>query len=82
MANPDKSNTMPERTTFVFGSWACTGNGSSGYPSRLITPKEPEIADKKEDQLADCSGKLDEMATTQASPALDSDCVGNNLAPT
>jgi hypothetical protein len=53
MANFDDSNTAPEGTTLVFGSWVCTANGSSGYTGHLITPKEPEAATKKEDQLAD-----------------------------
>jgi hypothetical protein len=47
MANSDDSNTVPEGTTFVFGSWACTANGSGGYTNHLISPEEPETNDNK-----------------------------------
>ena len=33
---------MPEGTTLVFGSWACTADGSGGFSSHLVTPNSPK----------------------------------------
>jgi len=82
MANFDDSNNMPEGTTFVLSSWACTANGSGGYTSHLIAPEEPKTPDNEQNQLADCSEKLGKISTTRASSALNSESVENDLAPT
>ena len=38
MAGSSDTNNVPEGTTLVFGSWACTADGSGGFSSHLITP--------------------------------------------
>ena len=73
---------MPEGTTTTFGSWACTANGSDDYTSHRIAPEEPEAPGNNQDQLVDCAGILDEMATTWASPALDLESAGDDPAAT
>ena len=50
MAESSDANTVPEGTTYVFGSWACTADGSGGFCGHLIAPKEPET--KLDDQTA------------------------------
>src|SRR6185437_3872252 len=51
MAGPSNANNMLEDTTLVFGSWACTVNGSGGFSSHLVTPNSPKP--KTISQLAD-----------------------------
>ena len=43
MAESSDSNNVPEGTTFVFSSWACTANGSGGFSSHFVTPNSPEL---------------------------------------
>ena len=38
MAGPSNANGVPEGTTFVFGSWACTADGTGGFSSHLVMP--------------------------------------------
>ena len=42
MGKSSDANAVPEGTTLIFGSWACTTDGSSGFTGHLITPKDPE----------------------------------------
>ena len=42
MAGSSDANSMPEGTTLVFGSWACTVDGSGGFSSHLVTPNLPK----------------------------------------
>ena len=42
MAESSNANNVPEGTTLVFGSWACTADGSCGFSSHLITPNSPK----------------------------------------
>ena len=60
MAGSSDANSMPEGTTLVFGSWACTADGSGGLSSHLVTPNSPKP--KITTQLADIreSADLDE----------------------
>src|SRR6185436_11547138 len=51
MAGSSDANNVPEGTTLVFGSWACTANGSGGFSSHLVTPNSPKP--KITPQLAD-----------------------------
>src|SRR6185503_9022590 len=66
---PSNSNGMPEGTTFVFGSWACTADGTGGFSSHLAMPNLPKS--KTRSQLADIreSADLDEK---RVPPELDS----------
>ena len=60
MAESSNANSVPEGTTFVFGSWACTADGTGGFSSHLVTPNLPKS--KTRSQLADIceSADLDE----------------------
>ena len=42
MAGSSDGNNVPEGTTLVFGSWACTADGSGGFSSQLVTPNSPK----------------------------------------
>ena len=42
MAGSSDANNVPEGTTLVFGSWACTADGSGGFSSQLVTPNSPK----------------------------------------
>ena len=42
MAGSSDANNVPEGTTLVFGSWACTADGSDGFSSHLVTPNSPK----------------------------------------
>ena len=42
MAGSSDTNNVPEVTTLIFGSWACTTDGSGGFSSHLVTPKSPK----------------------------------------
>ena len=43
MAGSSNTSYVPEGTTLVFGSWACTADRSGGFSSHLITPNSPEL---------------------------------------
>ena len=74
MAGPSNANGVPEGTTFIFGSWARTADGTEGFSSHLVTPNSPKS--KTRSQLADIrvSADLDE---DRVPPELDSDKPGN-----
>jgi len=42
MAGSSNANNVSEGTTLVFGSWACTADGSGGFSSQLVTPNSPK----------------------------------------
>ena len=42
MVGSSDTNNMPKGTTLVFGSWACTADGSGGFSSHLLTPNSPK----------------------------------------
>ena len=56
MAGSSDANSMPEGTTLVFGSWACTADGSGGFSSHLVTPNSPK---PKATHLADIHETVD-----------------------
>ena len=74
MAGSSNANSVPEGTTFVFGSWACTADGTGGFSNHLVTPNSPKP--KTRSQVADTrkSADLDEERVL---PELDSDNPGN-----
>ena len=74
MVGSSDADNMPEGTTLVFGSWACTTDGTGGFSSHLVTPNSPKS--KTRSQLADIceSADLDEK---RVPPELDSDNPGN-----
>ena len=74
MVESSDANTLPEGTTLVFGSWACTADGSGGFTGRLITSKEPEV--KFNDQPARIADDL-KIGENQAPPKLDSEDLEN-----
>jgi len=74
MVDSSDANTLPEGTTLVFGSWACTADGSGGFTGRLITSKEPEV--KFDDQPAGIADDL-KIGKNQAPPKLNSEDLEN-----
>ena len=42
MAESSDANNVPEGTTLIFGSWACTADRSGGFSSHLVTPNSPK----------------------------------------
>ena len=79
MAESSKANTVPEGTTFVFGSWACTADESGGFIGHLISPKGPEA--KLDDQPAG-TADAPKLGGNQALPELDSENLENMSTPT
>ena len=58
----------------IFGSWACTADGTGGFSSHLITPNLPKS--KTRSQLADIRESVD-LDEKRVPPELDSDNPGN-----
>ena len=79
MAGSSNANDVPEGTTLVFGSWACTVDGSGGFSSHLITPNSPEL--KTTNQPAEIC-KTAELDGKQDPPELSSDFPENVPTPT
>ena len=79
MAGSSNANNVPEGTTLIFGSWACTVDGLGGFSSHLITPKTPES--KFDDQSAKTSSIV-ELGENQVLPELDSEITENVSTPT
>ena len=79
MAGSSDANNVPEGTTPVFGSWACTADGSGGFSSHLIMPEAPES--KTTYQSAETC-KAAELDRKQALFELDSDITENVSTPT
>jgi hypothetical protein len=57
MAGSSDANSEPEGTTYVFGSRACTADGSGGFSSHLVTPNSPKP--ETTSQLADIRDTTD-----------------------
>ena len=51
MAGSSDANNVSEGTTLIFGSWACTADGSRGFSSHLVKPNSPKL--KTTTHLAD-----------------------------
>ena len=79
MAESNDVNNVPEGTTLVFGSWACTADGSGSVCSHLITPKTPES--KINNQSAEISDTA-KLGRDQALLELDLDITKNVSTPT
>ena len=46
--------TIPQGTTFVFGSWVCIANGLGGFDSHLTNPTAPKLTSSEScDKLAE-----------------------------
>ena len=78
MAGSSDANNVPEGTTLVFSSWACTADETGGFCSHLVTPNSPKP--KTISQLTDIreSADLDEQRVL---PELDSDNLENVSTP-
>src|SRR6185295_7725069 len=69
MAESSDANNVPEGTTLIFGSWACTADGSGGFSSHLVTPNSPkpettsQLADIRETVDLDEKGALLELGS-------------------
>jgi len=70
MAGSSNANSVPEGSTFIFSSWACTADGTGGFSSHLVMPNSPKS--KTRSRLADIreSAGLDEE---RVPPELDLD---------
>ena len=72
MAGSSDANNMPEGTTLVFGSWACTADGSGGFSSHLVKPNSSkpkttsQLADVRETVDLDENGVLLELSSDNA----------------
>ena len=80
MADSNDTNNVPQGTTIIFGSWACTANGLGGYTSHLIAPEEMETPEDK--QLTGSSVELGDKPLTQVPSTLNSQSARNVPAPT
>ena len=78
MAGSSDANNVPEGTTLVFGSWACTADGSGGFSSHLVTPNSPK---PKATQLADIRETVD-LDENRVFLELSSDNAKNMSTPT
>jgi len=79
MAESSDANNVPEGTTLVFGSWACTADGSGGFSSHLVTPNSPKP--KTTSQLADIRESAD-LNEKRVLLELNSDNAENVSTPT
>ena len=79
MAGSSNANNVPEGTTLVFGSWACTADGSGGFSSHLVTPNSPEL--KTINQFAEIC-KTVELDGKKAPLELSTDIPENVSTPT
>ena len=43
MAGSSDADNVPVGTTLVFGSWACTADGTGGFSSHLVTPNSHKL---------------------------------------
>jgi outer membrane protein OmpA-like peptidoglycan-associated protein len=78
MAGSSDANNVPEGTTLVFGSWACTADGLGGFSSHLVTPNSPK---PKATQLADIRETVD-LNENRVLLELSSDNAENVSTPT
>ena len=70
---------MPEGTTLVFGSWACTADESGSFSSHLVTPNSPKP--KTTLQLGEIC-ETAELGGKRAPLELSSDITENVSTPT
>ena len=79
MAGSSNANNVPQGTTLIFGSWACTADGTGGFSSHLVTPNSPKS--KTSSQVADTRKSAD-LDGKRVLLELDSDNRGNVSTPT
>jgi hypothetical protein len=79
MAESSDANNVPKGTTLVFGSWACTADGSGGFSGHLVTPNSPKP--KTISQLADIR-ELADLNEKRVLRELNSDNAENVSTPT
>ena len=79
MAGSSDTNNVHEGTTLVFGSWACTADGSGGFSSHLVTTNSPKP--KTTTQLADIC-KTADLDEKRVPLELGSDKAENVSTPT
>jgi len=79
MVGSSNANNVPEGTTLVFGSWACTADGSGGFSSHLVTTNSPKPKTTLQPVEICKTAELDEK---QAPPELSSDIPENISSPT
>ena len=79
MAGSSNANNVPQGTTLIFDSWACTADGTGGFSCHLVTPRSPKP--KISSQVADIceSADLDEK---RAPLELSMDTTENVSTPT
>jgi len=78
MAGSSNANNVPEGTTLVFSSWACTVDGSGGFSGHLVTPNSPELKTTKSAEIC----KIAELNGKQAPLELSSEIPENVSTPT
>ena len=79
MAGLSDAKNVPEGTTLIFGSWACTADGSGGFSSHLVMPNSPKL--KTINQPTEIC-KTAELDGKQAPLELNSDSTKNMSTPT
>ena len=79
IAGSSIANNVPEGTTLIFGSWACTADGSGGFSSHLVTPESPKP--KTTTHLADIC-KTADLDEKRVLPELGSGKLENASTPT
>ena len=79
MAGSSDANNVPQGTTIVFGSWACTADGMGSFSSHLVMPNSPKS--KTNSQVAD-TRKFVDLDKKRVLLELDSDNLGNVSNPT
>ena len=79
MAGSSNANNVPEGTTLIFGSWACTVDRSGGFSSHLVMPSPAKL--KTTSQLADIR-KTTDLDEKRALLELSSDATENVPTPT
>ena len=78
MAGLSDANNVPAGTTLIFGSWACTTDGTGGFSSHLVTLNTPKP--KITNQSAEIC-KTAELDGKQAPLELSSDILENVSTP-
>ena len=78
MAGSSDANNVPKGTTLVFGSWACTADGSGGFSSHLVVPNSTELKTINQPVEICKTAKLDEK---EAPLELNSDITENVSTP-
>jgi hypothetical protein len=69
---------LEEGTTFTFGSCVCIANGSGGFNSNLVNPRQPEVpAATQCSDLAEFVNNLNEMLLSDLAREIEKQSVFN-----